>query len=77
MSDHNHLTRLRAEIREAILEAMERRVVHRAELARQLGVSPSRISHMLEPGALVGVEMMARIADVLGCSWRIRLDVED
>lgn len=71
------LIRLRAEIREAILAAMDRQGVSRADLARSLGVSPSRVAHMLEPGALVGVVMMSRIADVLGCAWRIRLDTDD
>jgi predicted XRE-type DNA-binding protein len=63
-------------IREAllvqILRQMAEQKVSRVELARRLGVSRSRITHLLK-GESIGIEMLARVADALGCVWAFRL----
>jgi transcriptional regulator with XRE-family HTH domain len=68
---------LRRRLRQVILDALEKDGVTRAELARRLGVSPSRVTHMLEPDAFIGVEMLAWIAHVLGRRWVIALEPEE
>lgn len=70
-------SRLRRQLRRAILDALEQDGVTRAELARRLGVSPSRVTHMLEPEAFIGVEMLAWIAEALGRRWAVSLEPED
>lgn len=69
-------SRLRARLRQCILDALREDGVTRAELARRLGVSPSRVTHMLEPDAFVGIEMLAWVADVLGRRWVVTLEPE-
>jgi transcriptional regulator with XRE-family HTH domain len=66
-------SRLRASLRRSILDALETDGVSRAELARRLGVSPSRVTHMLKADAFIGVEMLAWIADALGRRWTVEL----
>ena len=46
------------------------------QMAKRLGVSPSRVTHLLEPGAPIGVEMLAWVADVLGRRWVVTLEPE-
>ncbi len=64
---------------EAICKLMEEHQVSRAELARRLGVTPQRISNLLNGADRMSVQVLGALAHALGCKVTIKLEpnVED
>lgn len=56
---------------EAIFEAMEKREISRAELARRLGKSRPYITKLLSGEENLSIETLAKIFRVLDCEFRI------
>jgi len=59
------------EITSAICDAMERRGVTRADLARRLGTTPSRVTKVLSGDENMTIGTLAKIGAALGCPLQV------
>ena len=66
MGVNNDIEAIEAELRRAVREAMEREELTQGEVARALGVSRSRVGHLLSGARGRIPKSLLRLLDVLG-----------
>lgn len=55
--------------------ALRTQGITRRELAKRMGVTPSRVSHLLNDGCDVELATLRQIAEAIGYRWIIQLEI--